>query len=153
MEVFNHNMQKYVNDVRRFDSIRVFVKHAHKQDDTILHSQLCYHKQPWIYKRIINTSEYILKCACVTYAVSHCHVCVNVIIRHPHRPSTKCPCDKMVGSDVHLRQNCCRWSVPTTKWLATNCTYDETAGDEVFPRRKSMQAMKWWRWKGVYPSY
>ena len=38
VEVFNHNMQKYIDDMRRFDSIKVFVKQAQEQYDAILHS-------------------------------------------------------------------------------------------------------------------
>ena len=64
-----------------------------------------------------------------------CLVCLHVFVRHPRRPSTKCPRDKMAGDEVSLGRNGWRRSVPATKCLATNCTRDETAGDVVSPRR------------------
>ena len=92
-------------------------------------------------------------------------MCINYAVfirrlRHPRRPSTKCPQDKMVGDEVSPRRNGWRRSVPATKWLATNCTRDETAGDELSLRQNGrrrnggdeMAVAKWRRRKGVYPA-
>ena len=36
MEVVNQVIQKYVKSVRRFDSLRVFIKHVHEQYDAMI---------------------------------------------------------------------------------------------------------------------
>ena len=39
VEVNNHIMKKYAKGVRHFDSLRVFIKHAHEQYD-VIHNKL-----------------------------------------------------------------------------------------------------------------
>ena len=45
-------------------------------------------------------------------------LCLQVFVRRPHHPSTKCPRDK---------------------WLATKCPRDEMAGDELYLQQNGRQ--------------